>query len=155
MKLRKYQSADCEKLAQLFYDTVHTINARDYSQSQLDAWATGHVDLSAWDKSFLEHVTVVVEKNGKIAGFGDMADDGYLDRLFVHKDYQGEGIAAAIVAFLEEQASNRGITRFTTHASITARPFFEKQGYQVLRENVAIRYGVELKNYIMEKKCSN
>jgi putative acetyltransferase len=152
MKLRKYQSADCEKLAQLFYDTVHTINARDYSQTQLDAWATGYVDLSVWDKSFLEHVTVVVEKNGKIAGFGDMDDEGYLDRLFVHKDYQGKGIAAAIVAFLEEQATNRGITRFTTHASITARPFFKKQGYQVLRENVAIRYGVELKNYIMEKK---
>lgn len=28
-------------------------------------------------------------------GFADMDADGYLDRLYVHKDYQGRGVAAA------------------------------------------------------------
>ncbi|MGP2526762.1 GNAT family N-acetyltransferase [Acidaminococcus sp. LBK-2] len=35
------------------------------------------------------------EKN-KIGGFGDLAPSGYLDRLFVHKDYQRRGFATAI-----------------------------------------------------------
>ena len=37
MLLRKYTKTDCAELAELFYDTVHTVNAKDYTQEQLDA----------------------------------------------------------------------------------------------------------------------
>ena len=53
MNIRSYRAADCPLLAQLFYDTVHTVNARDYSPAQLAAWTTGSVDLAAWNRSFL------------------------------------------------------------------------------------------------------
>ena len=46
MKLRLYRSEDCSALARLFYDTVHTVNTRDYTPEQLDAWADGQVDLA-------------------------------------------------------------------------------------------------------------
>ena len=41
---------------------VHSVNAADYSPQQLDAWASGQVDLEAWDRSFREHCTLVAEK---------------------------------------------------------------------------------------------
>ncbi len=154
MRLRKYQSTDCPVLAQLFYDTVHAINAKDYTQDQLEAWATGSVDLSVWNHSLLKHNTLIAEENGIIVGFGDMDDSGYIDRLFVHKDYQGMGIATAIVNALEFDALKRNIFNFTTHASITAKPFFEKHGYKVLRENTVIRAGVSLTNFVMGKDCA-
>ena len=47
MQLRPYRTADCAELAALFFDTVHTVNARDYTPAQLDAWADGQVDLAA------------------------------------------------------------------------------------------------------------
>lgn len=31
IKLREYQPSDCAFLAELFYDTVHIINAKDYT----------------------------------------------------------------------------------------------------------------------------
>ena len=37
-----------------------------------------------------------------------------------------------------------------THASITAKPFFEKRGYRTVREQTVIRCGQALKNYRME-----
>ena len=37
MRLRVYRPEDCAAMAALFYDTVHTINRRDYSPAQLDA----------------------------------------------------------------------------------------------------------------------
>ncbi len=151
MKIRKYKTADCTEIADLFYETVHTINAKDYTKSQLDVWATGKIDIVAWDKSFLEHNTLVAEENNIIVGFGDMDNHGYLDRLFVHKDYQGKGIATTITTELERQAEIHGISAFATHASITAKPFFEKHGYHVVSENKVIRNGVELTNFIMEK----
>lgn len=96
IQLRAYQSSDCAQLAELFDQTVHTVNASDYTREQLDAWATGQVDLQAWDRSFREHRTIVATVDGMIVGFGDMDRTGYLDRLYVHKDYQRQGIASLI-----------------------------------------------------------
>lgn len=101
MILRKYRTEDCESIAGLFYETVHSVNAADYTPEQLDVWATGKVDLEAWDKSFREHFTIVAEETkeekqdfGKrLLGFGDIDSTGYLDRLYVHKDHQRQGIA--------------------------------------------------------------
>ena len=50
MIIREYRSADCKELAELFYHTVHIVNAKDYTKEQLDAWATGKVDLRKWKK---------------------------------------------------------------------------------------------------------
>ena len=148
MILRDYKQSDCAELAQLFYHTVHTVNARDYSREELDAWATGEVDLEAWDESFRAHHTVVAEMNGIIIGFGDMDEAGYLDRLYVHKDHQRQGVAAAICDALEQNAK---AAEFTTHSSITARPFFEKRGYTVIREQQVERRRVLLTNFVMHK----
>ena len=149
MNIRSYRAADCPLLAQLFYDTVHTVNARDYSPAQLAAWATGSVDLAAWNRSFLQHHTLVAIDAGQIVGFGDMDQNGFLDRLYVHHAFQRRGVARAMLQQLEEQAKARGVTRFTTHASITARPFFERFGYVVLERNEVVRPGISLTNYTM------
>lgn len=148
MMLRDYTKTDCAQLARLFYDTVHTVNAKDYTQEQLDAWATNRVNLEEWNESFQAHYTVVAEMDGKIVGFGDMDEVGYLDRLYVHKDYQRQGVATAICDALEQ---NTKAAEFTTHASITAKPFFEKRGYTVRREQQVERRGVWLTNYVMKK----
>lgn len=149
MQLRKYQLSDYAQLAELFYQTVHSVNAQDYTREQLDAWATGEVDSQAWDKSFRAHRTIVATESGKIVGFGDMDESGYLDRLYVHKDYQGQGIASAICDELERFATGK---TFTTHASITAKLFFQHRGYHVVRKQEVIRHGVALTNFVMEKQ---
>lgn len=150
MILRRYTKTDCAELVELFYETVHTVNAKDYTREQLDAWATGNVNLEAWNKSFQVNHTVVAELDGKIVGFGDMDETGYLDRLYVHKDYQRRGVATAICDALEQNTNAAG---FTTHASFTARPFFEKRGYTVVREQQVARRGELLTNFVMRKEC--
>lgn len=148
MQLRKYQPSDCAQIAELFYQTVHHVNAVDYTPEQLNAWATGKVDLKQWNESFQAHRTIVAVEGGEIVGFGDMDASGYLDRLYVHKDHQRQGIASAICEELEHSAVEK---HFVTHASITAKPFFEQRGYHVVREQTVVRQGIALTNYVMEK----
>lgn len=148
MILREYQATDVKALSALFYDTVHTVNARDYTKEQLDVWATGQVDLEKWNQSLQEHYSIVAVADEIIAGFGDIDKTGYLDRLYVHKDYQRKGIASAICEKLESAVSGK----VTTHASITARPFFEKRGYRVIKEQQVERQGIMLTNFVMEKE---
>ena len=32
MEIRKYKSSDCQEITELFYNTVHSINKKDYTQ---------------------------------------------------------------------------------------------------------------------------
>lgn len=148
MKIRKYQPSDCRELTELFYNTVHIVNAKDYTEEQLNVWASGKVDLEKWNQSLQEHFSIVAVDNETIVGFGDIDDTGYLDRLFVHAKYQRKGIATAICEQLEQAVPGKIIT----HASITARPFFEKRGYRVFKEQQVERQGVFLTNFVMIKK---
>ncbi len=61
MVIREYQTLDCKVLAELFYNTVHTVNAKDYTKEQLDAWATGTVDLEKWNPDCLS-IQIIREK---------------------------------------------------------------------------------------------
>lgn len=151
MFIREYKSADISEMAELFYNTVHTVNKKDYTESQLNSWASGNINIEKLNNSFLANDTAILEYDNRIVGFGDMTCDGYLDHLFVHKDYQRKGIATMIVNHLEENAIKRGVVLFTTYASITARPFFENRGYTIVRENVVVIDGIEIPNFFMEK----
>ena len=147
--LRPYCFADLPALARLFYRTVHTVCAQDYTPQQLDAWASGSIDETAWDVSLRAHVTRIAEVDGEIVGFGDMDETGYLDRLYVAADWQHIGIATAICDALEAAVPT---ACYTTHASKTARAFFERRGYRVRYAQEVVRRDVKMTNYVMEKK---
>lgn len=151
MELRYYQSEDLPAMAALFYETVHHVNAKDYSPEALDAWADGTVDLNAWDQSFRAHVSLVAVEGKKLLGFADMAANGYLDRLYVSCSAQRQGVATALVQALEARVQ---VQYYVTHASITAVPFFKSMGYHVVRAQTVERKGVLLTNFIMEKEVS-
>ena len=76
MLIRQYAPSDCRELTELFYNTVHQVNAKDYTKEQLDAWASGKVDLHQWNRSLQEHCSVVAVENEVIpkkkwsGGFG-------------------------------------------------------------------------------------
>ncbi|MDE5964349.1 MAG: GNAT family N-acetyltransferase, partial [Eubacterium sp.] len=105
-------------------------------------------DLQKWDRLFQEHYSFVAVDAGIIVGFGDIDKTGYLDHLFVHFAYQGKGIATAICNQLESAVKGN----IVTHASITARPFFEKRGYKVIKEQQVERQGIFLTNFVMIKE---
>lgn len=43
MELRKYRQSDCKILTELFYHTVHTVNAKDYTEEQLEQAVDGNI----------------------------------------------------------------------------------------------------------------
>ncbi|OGO91760.1 MAG: GNAT family N-acetyltransferase [Clostridiales bacterium GWF2_38_85] len=152
MNLRKYHPDDCEEVYELFYGTIHSINSADYTEIQLDAWAPKEMDLHLWNQRLLRNdYAIVAEQNGVIIGIGTADDIGYFDLLYVHKDYQKNGVATLIADNIEKYFIENRIHTITTDASITAKPFFEKRGYVVRAEqNVECREQY-LINYKMMK----
>lgn len=152
MDIRRYQPADCAQVMQLFYDTVHTVNARDYTSEQLDAWAPRQADAARWAQTLASQTTYVAEDGTDIIGFGNIDSQGLLDCLYVHRAHQGRGVATALVERLLETARRDGNRCVITHASRTARPFFLRRGFAVLGTQTVERAGVRLENFVMEKQ---
>ncbi len=150
-----YLPTDAAQLAALFYGSVHTVAARDYTPAQLDAWAPAGIDPEKWCAPFLHSKCIVaMTEDARIVGFGNLYADGYLDRLYVHKDCQRRGIGRRIADYLEKTAQSHGLARVYTDASLTARCFFEARGYTLLRAQEVVRQGVVLRNFCMEKRFS-
>ena len=150
MSIRHYQPTDFEDVRQLFKQTIQTVNAKDYTPAQLAAWI-GLDDAGTrarWQTTLAAHTTLVASQADQLVGFADMTATGYLDRLYVHAEYQRQGIAWALATALEQAIP---VNRYETAASITARPFFEQQGYQVIRVQQVERAGIKLTNYRMQK----
>lgn len=151
VQVRSYLSSDSEEIMQLFYDTVHTVNKKDYNESQLDAWAPKNLDQQQWEKVLSEHYCVVAEIDNQIVGFCDIDDTGYLDHLFVHKDYQRRKIATILLNKIESYAVMTGMEYIITHVSITAKPFFIEMGFNVIKQQTVMRRGINFVNFIMQK----
>ncbi len=153
--IRKWQVTDTDEIVDLFYGTVHTVNRRDYSPEQLHAWADPEDQAerrAAWRVSFQDRYAYVAQEEGVITGFTDMTSEGYIDRLFVHHAYQGQGAASALLCKLEEDARRLGISMLRTEASLTARPFFERRGFSVVTKQQVTRKGISLTNMVMSKQ---
>ncbi|MGL5063329.1 MAG: GNAT family N-acetyltransferase [Microcoleus sp.] len=151
MRVRTYEIGDTQEIVQLFYDTVHEVNIRDYTKAQVDAWAPADIDVESWTKSLSNKFTFVAEEGGKIAGFGELEANGHVDRFYCHKDFQGKGVGTQILVSIESQAKSLGIQKLFVEASITAKPFFEHKGFRVLKQQEVERRGQKFINFVMEK----
>lgn len=152
MNIRKFQLADLEAILKLYHDVVHTIGAKYYNSEQVHAWAPSNADKEKWLKSLTANITLVAEDQGKLIGFGDMSHTGYIDRLYVHKNYQGKGVALALFKKLEEEARKLGIVELTTEASVMAKSIAERQGFEVVQKQNKVLRGQEFITYLMRKK---
>ena len=150
-RIRDYEVEDASELALLFYETVRSVNRADYSEEQVEAWAPGVPDPEGWHARMVDRRTLVVEEGGEVVGFAELEDDGHLDMFYLRKEAVGRGIGRWLYQAVEREARDLSLGRIFTEASVTARPFFERQGFRVLREQTVSRRGVGMTNFAMEK----
>lgn len=146
---RQATSNDLEKILRLFKETIETVNAKDYSPEQITVWKNGASKKERWLKKISEQYFLLTEIDKEIAGFGSITHDGYLDFMYVSKNHQRIGVAQKIYTALQEFAKSRQLTQITSDVSITAKPFFEKQGFEVIIEQQVSIDGIQLTNYKM------
>ena len=151
-EIRYYEAGDAPEILRLFFETVRSVNRADYSDEQLEAWAPGVPDPEEWHARMAGRRTLVAEEGGEVVGFAELEYDGRLDMLYVRKDAVGRGVGRQLYEAVEREARGQGLGWIFTEASITARPFFEQQGFRVVREQMVSRRGVSMTNFVMEKE---
>jgi putative acetyltransferase len=152
MDIRRFGTGDSAAVLRLFKETILSVNLRDYTKEQCEVWANSFSDIEALEERLEKSLTYIAEFEGRIVGFGNVDGVGVIDLLYVHKNFQGRGIASAILRKLETDAKSYGLIELTTEASITARPFFESKGFEVEAEQVKIVRECEFINSRMKKE---
>jgi len=143
IELRTAVFGDIPAIVEMYRATVHTINAKDYTPAQIKVWADGAVNYPRWEKAIKEQYFVMAEIDGKLAGFSSIAKNGYLDFLYVSKDYQRCGVALTLLKEIERKAREQKNQEIYSHVSKTARGFFQKMGYEH-KEDIRDLYKGEL-----------
>ena len=166
IQLREAGLEDRQEIVRLFRETIRTVNIADYSVEEAEDWAACGEKVGYWedligklyfivaevvDGKTLPALSVERNEKGPIIGFASISDDGYLHAVFVHKDYQRCGVGTALLQTLERYAAGRNILKIVSEVSITARPFFEHEGFRVVKEQRRKAMRLELKNFVMEK----
>ncbi len=154
MEIRDYQTDDTQQIMALFYGTVHEINIRDYSKEQVDAWAPKELNYEEWERRLSSRITQVVEEDGMIIGFAELEPEGQIGCFYSHKDFIGQGMGTLLFKAVEARARKLGAIKLFAEVSITALPFFEKRGFQIIKEQEVVMHGISMKNYVMEKSIS-
>ena len=153
IRIRSLQPEDCLLLLDLFRATIRQVNVRDYSPEQIQVWASADIDEAEWAARFAGRFVAVAELGGRIAGFAELEANGHIDRFYVSADHQRLGVGRALLGAVVEEADRLGVSRLVVEASITARPFFESQGFMVLAPQEVPCRGVSFRNYRMEREC--
>ncbi|KZE94777.1 putative N-acetyltransferase YafP [Agromyces sp. NDB4Y10] len=151
VRLRPYGPADAAPTLEVFRRAVRLTAAADYGPEQVAAWAPDDLDPAAWAVRRAERNTVVAEVDGRVVGFTDVDATGYLDMMYVDPAVGGRGVGRALLAWALEEASRAGAEVVRTHASITARPFFEAHGFRVDAVRHPVRNGVVFENFAMSR----
>lgn len=145
--IRPARSEDGRQIGELIFDTVRTVNRRDYDQQQVEAWVPDPLTYS----TFEEKGAYVADLEGRIVGFGNLTATGYLHRFYIHKDFQRQGIGLLLLDALEVRARELKLTEMTTEASITAKPFFLARGWNIQEKQTVVLRGISFINYKMSK----
>lgn len=141
--IRKFIPTDTEAVMKIWYEG--NLEAHDF------------IDKEYWDRNYnyvkralLEVDVYVYETNGQVAGFVGM-EDGYLEGLFVHKDFRGLGFGTRLLGRIKEENDYFSLHVFANNYG--AYTFYENRGLKVRGEEVNEDLGeVEYLMYYKKKK---
>lgn len=152
MQIRAYRDEDAAATRRVFERAVHATAAEDYTSEQTNAWAptnAGAEDLAHWAAARAAAHTIVAIESDMVAGFSDLVDGTLLDMLYVDPRFGRQGVGSALVSSVIKLAGAAGASHIKTHASLTARPLFERHGFVVLERNTPTVRGIPMTNFAM------
>ena len=152
IEIRQATSEDLPEITSIFRETIIHVNSKDYSEKQIEVWASGADDIKKWEDRIKKFYFIVAVIENTIVGFAYLKNGNYFDGLFVHKDYQRLGIASKLMRIVESQVMMNGFEIIKSDVSITALPFFDNKYYNVIKKQKKSFKGLVFENYIVEKE---
>ncbi|WP_149195431.1 GNAT family N-acetyltransferase [Luteimonas suaedae] len=151
MLIRDFISGEETELRRVFMSSVHTLACDFYTKEQLNAWAPAAYDQEKWISKIAALRPFVATIGGRVAGYADLQESGYIDHFFVSGDFPGRGIGSALMQHIHEVAAKRGLLQLSAHVSLSAETFFTKHGFLIDERQTLAVMGIPIGNSRMSK----
>lgn len=143
---------DASDLYAVFADSIRMLTCEQYTPRQQVAWIQSagpeyFRSLIALDQYA---VWVGLDATGQVAGFAVLHHDD-LSYLYVRPASARRGLGTCLLRKAEMAAVGQGIATLHLRSSLTARPFYERNGYRTVEEVVLYRQGVAIPTVVMYK----
>ena len=149
MTIERYRQDMAPALLDVFYTSVRQGCKHHYSAEQLAAWAPESIDIKGFEQKMDALQPLIARLDSKIAGYADLQPSGLIDHFFVHGHCQKKRVGSALMHALLNMGAN--LPLLYSHVSLTAKPFFEQNGFNVVKQQTVNVNGVDLENYYMKR----
>lgn len=143
---------DIPEITSIFRNTITHVNSKHYSEKQITVWASGADNIDEWENRINKLYFIIAEIDNAVVGFAYLKNGNYLEGLFVHKDYQRQGVGSKLLRIMESQVMMNDFEVFKSDVSKTALPFFDNKYFNVIKKQKKNLKGVVLENYLVEKQ---
>lgn len=153
--LRPFLPQDVRALAELFRASIEGLTTDDYNDEQREAWISEKDDEAAFSARLAQNLTILALQQAKIIGFASFKSNQFLDMLYVHPDFSGQGTGSYLLEAIEKLGAHRGVKKITLETSDTAKDFFIARGYAPQSRITHLRAGQWLGVTTMTKELAD
>ncbi|MEH2048664.1 GNAT family N-acetyltransferase [Nostoc sp.] len=133
ISLRPAQETDAWVLSAIHIAAIKALPATFYTQKELLAWRNyrNKADGSNILKSMKAETFWVAIERDAVIGFASFIVDELIG-LYVHPKYQEKGIGRALVQHFCDEATEKGVDKVITTASLYAEGFYLRLGFTAI-----------------------
>ncbi len=153
--VRKFVIDDAEELNNVIEHTIEESYKWIYPEEVREVFKEENSTEQLAERGEKDYVLVVVDPDdeNKIVGTGSLIDNRIFG-VYVHPEYQANGIGVRIMEQLEDRALGNGIKKLVLSASISSKDFYRKLGYRGEPRIIKLDGQREYIVYDMEKDLS-
>lgn len=121
MKIRRYKIGEEETLWRLCRDTNLEVIVKDYSKELVQKWVSSQTDMKKWEDRIRRKNPFVAEQDGNLVGFAELTTEGRISAFYCHYKWQGKGVGSALLAAIEDEATQLEIDTIQVDSSTSAK----------------------------------
>ena len=143
------------QISQLYHTAVQSIVHPRYPKLKLNVWSTAPRSAKFWQQQYKRNKAWVMLDNQQVIGFISLETHfkyrGYIDCLYVHPNYQHQGVAGALYKHLQHWAQHQQYPNLTVDASYLSKALFEKMGFTEQHTHYQQKRGQMFTSFYMKK----
>ncbi|MCF8058662.1 MAG: GNAT family N-acetyltransferase [Bacteriovoracaceae bacterium] len=154
--VRRAEFGDEEGIHLAHMRSIKEVCSRDYNEEQVNAWGGREFNYDSKKRLIEEQAVWVIEKSGKIEGYGLLFKDkdkpvAEIGALYFTPEVNGKGFGKEIVFYMKEFAKISGVKEIYLSSTKTSKGFYEAQGFkQYCEDDSTIIGGVAVEGHPMK-----
>ncbi|NOK63762.1 MAG: GNAT family N-acetyltransferase [Chloroflexi bacterium AL-W] len=147
----QHYNGDYRRIADIFYDAIHTVATQQYTSEQVHAWAPYPIGYDRWYyRCELKRPFIVCDADTAV-GFIELDPDGHIDCHYVHSTWNRRGVGGLLLDHVERVCRALGKPRLYVEASLIAVGLYEQRGFYRVKEQHVVVGSQLLQNFLLEK----